>query len=74
MLEALEPLDLGAQPDGAERVDPAQAPEPGDRLSPRRERRQLGDRGLELIATDDQRVDRAEVVKQRRLRAGLGQA
>jgi hypothetical protein len=30
VLEAFEVEDLGAQPDRGERVDPAQAPQPGD--------------------------------------------
>jgi hypothetical protein len=68
-IEALEVADLGAQPDRRERVDPAQAAQPRDRLRPRRAGHELGDRGLQAVATDDQRVDRAEVVQQRDLRA-----
>ena len=40
--EALEVADLGAQPDRRERVDAAQAAQPGDRLGPRRVGDQLG--------------------------------
>jgi hypothetical protein len=36
VLEAIERADLGAQPERGERVDPAQAPQPRDRLGPRR--------------------------------------
>jgi hypothetical protein len=71
--EPLELGDLGAEPDRRERVDPAQAAQPGDRLLPRRAGDQLGDDLLERVAADHDRVDRAEVLKQRHLRAALPQ-
>ena len=73
MPEASEVGDLCAEPDRGERVDAAQAPQPRDVTRPRRAGDQLGDRRLELVAADHQRVDRAHVVKQRGLRSELAQ-
>jgi hypothetical protein len=53
--------------------DPAQATRPGDRLFPRRAGDQLGDRLLERVAADHDRVDRAEILQQRDLRAALAE-
>ena len=46
-VEAGEVADLGGQPDRGERVDPAQAAQPGDGLRVWRARDELGDRRLE---------------------------
>ena len=43
-------------------------------LRPRRVGHQRGDLALELVAADQQRVDRAAIVQQRRLRGRLGRA
>jgi hypothetical protein len=63
LLKPLEVADLGAQPNGREGVDPAQAPQPGDRLFPWRAGNQLGDELLQRVAADHDRVDRAKVLK-----------
>jgi hypothetical protein len=70
-LEAGEVADLGAQSDRGERVDAAQAAQPRDRLGPRRERDELAEQPLDRVAARDQRVDRAQVVEQRRLGGAL---
>ena len=55
------------------RVDAAQAAQPRDGLDPRRIRDQLVDRRLQRVAAHQQRVDRADVVGQRDLRAALAE-
>jgi len=56
MIESLPLADLGAQPERGERVDPAQAAQPGDGVRARRARRQLGEVGLDLVTARDQHV------------------
>jgi hypothetical protein len=73
VLEPREVLNLGAQSDRGQRVDPTQAPQLGDVPRLGRCRDELRDRRLERVAADHKRIDRAEIVKERRLRATLGQ-
>ena len=71
--EAVKVADLRAEPDRAQRLDAAQAAQPCDRRSPRGVGNQLRDRRFERLATDQQRVDRADVVAQRDLRPALAE-
>src|SRR4029079_6876525 len=54
--EAREVADLGAQPDRRQRVDPAQAAQPGDRRGPRRLVGYLGELVLDAVAAGEQDV------------------
>ena len=65
--------DLDRQPDGGQRVDPTQAPQPRDRLRARRIGNELRDRGLQGAAAQLERLDRADIVSQRRLRPWLAE-
>lgn len=71
--ESLPVADLGAQPDRGERVDPAQAAQPADGLRPRRPGHEFADRALQAVAAHDQRVDPAEIVKQREMRSPVAE-
>ena len=73
MIETLPLADLGAQPHRGQRVDPAQAPEPGDRVRARRADRELRELGLDLVAAGDQHVVGVQIVSQRRPRRVIGE-
>ena len=73
MIEASPLADLRAQPERGERVDPAQAPQPGDRVRARRAERELGEVGLDLVAAGDQHIVGVQVVGQRRLGGMIGE-
>ena len=73
MLEPGKVADLDRQADCRQGVDPAQAPQTGDVLGPRRDGDQLADRGLEGRAAELERVDRADVLGQSQLRAAVAQ-
>jgi hypothetical protein len=70
-LESGEVAHLGGEAYGVERVDPALAAQPRDGVRERREGHQFADRRFERVASDEGRVDRADVVGQRCLRAAL---
>ena len=73
MIEAPPFADLGAQSEGSQRVDPAQAPKPGDRVRARGADGELRELGLDLVAAGDQHVVGVQVVRQRRPRALIGE-
>ena len=62
MIEPLQLADLGAQPERGERVDPAQTPQPRDRVRARDGDRELCEVGLDLVAAGDQHVVRVQIV------------
>jgi hypothetical protein len=62
VLKPLKIADLDRQPDGRERVKPAQAAKTSDVLGPRRAFDQLADRPLERLGADLERVDRADLL------------
>ena len=66
MIEAAPLADLGTEPERGQRVDPAQAPQPRDRVRARDAERELCELGLDLIAAGDQHVVSVQVVRQRR--------
>jgi hypothetical protein len=72
-LEAGEVADLGAQPDRRQRVDAAQAAQPRHLLRPGAGGDEPVDHPLERVAAKQQRLDRAQVVVQRRLRRRLAE-
>ena len=73
MIEASPLTDLRAQPKRRERVDPAQAPQPGDRVRARGADRELGEIGLHLLTAGDQHVMGVQVVGQCRLGGMIGE-
>ena len=56
MIEASPLPDLSAEPERGQRVDPAQAAQPRDRVRARSACRERGQVGLDLIAAGDQDV------------------
>ena len=73
MIEAPPLADLRAQPERGQRVDPAQASQPRDRVRARRAERELREVGLDLVAAGDQHVVGVQVVGQRRPRGMIGE-
>ena len=66
--------DLGAQPGGRQRVDPAKAAQPGDHCGERAVAELLLERRDQRRPAADEHLDRGEVVNERRLRARLVEA
>ena len=66
MIETLPFADLGAQTQRRQRVDPAQAAQPRDRVRARSGEGELRELGFDLVAARDQHVVRVQVVSQRR--------
>ncbi len=56
MIEALPFADLGTEPERCERVDPAQAPQPGDGVRAWDAGRELREVGFDLVTACDQHV------------------
>ena len=73
MVEPLEGADLGAQAERGQRVDPAQAPQPGDRHGPGRVGRELLELGLDPLTARQQHVVGVQVVGDRQLRGTVGE-
>lgn len=65
-LEPVEVADLGGHAGPRERVQSTQAPQPYDCLPAQRAGHEPGDRAFQLVAPGLERVDRGEVVQQRR--------
>jgi hypothetical protein len=65
MIKALERADLGADPHRRQGADPAQAPQPGDRLGEDRLASELLELGLDPVAAGQRHVVGVHVVGRR---------
>jgi hypothetical protein len=74
MVKAIALADLGAQPERGERVDPAQASQPGDRDRERRLGRERGELALDPVAAGDQHVVGVQIIGDRQLGGAIGEA
>ena len=66
MIKALPLADLGTEPERGQRVDPAQASQPRDRVRARGAERDLCEVGLDVVAAGNQHIVSVQVVSQRR--------